>query len=347
MIAKKLNSLKRSILTLISAVVFTLSAIAQSDLDNLIKGSTEDANYLVKGYVTPALNAVGYGLNQGWYNTAKPHKVLGFDLTITAAAISIPSSDLSYRVENSKLSTIDLVTPTPTGGGANVPTIFGSDVAPTYRFRASGSTFQGAPGLNLDVPISGTAIPVPMVQLGIGLPKGTDVKLRFFPSTGLGTGGKDGSVGMFGIGVLHDVKQYIPGVKELPFDLSAFVGYTKLNFDVNLDPTNNPSQKATFATSATTIQGLISKKISVLTFYGGLGYNFIGSDLNVKGTFDLDGNPATKDDRKDNPISISNSTSSASFTAGLRLKLAIFTFHGDYTFQKYNALTLGFGFNVR
>lgn len=346
--------MKRPILTLISAALISFSALAQSDLDNLIKGSTEDANYLVKGYIAPALNTVGYGLNQGWYNTAKPHKVLGFDLTITAAAISVPSSDLTYRVENSSLNNL-AVTPFPGTTGINAPTIFGSSTAPRYQpitkingiAVPSGQPFDGAPGLNLDVPIAGTAVPVPMVQLGIGLPKGTDVKLRFFPSTGLGTGGRDGSVGMFGIGVLHDVKQYIPGVKELPFDLSAFVGYTKLNFDVNLDPTNNPSQKATFASSATTIQGLISKKISVLTFYGGLGYNFIGSDLNVKGTFDLDGNAATTADRKDNPISISNSTSSASFTAGLRLKLAIFTFHGDYTFQKYNALTLGFGFNVR
>ena len=344
--------MKRSILTLICALAFFGAARAQSDLDNLIKGSSADANYLVKGYITPALNTIGYGLNQGWYNTAKPHKVLGFDLTITAAAISIPSSDLTYRVDNSVLQTVYLSSTGPTSppinqanGVADVPTIFGADVTPVYRYEQGGATFNGAPGLNFDVPIAGSAVPVPMVQLGIGLPKGTDVKLRFFPSTGLGTGGKDGNVGMFGIGVLHDVKQYIPGVKELPFDLSAFVGYTKLNFDVNLDPTNNPSQKATFGSSATTIQGLISKKLSVLTFYGGLGFNFIGSDLNVKGSFDVDGSlngPPIVD-----PISISNSTSSASFTAGLRLKLAIFTFHGDYTFQKYNALTLGFGFNVR
>ncbi len=339
--------MKRYLQSLLLLTVMSVTAAAQSDLDNLIKGSTEDANYLVKGYITPAMNVVGYGLTQGWYNTAKPHKVVGFDLTVTVAGISIPTSDLTYRIENSKLSTIDLVTPTPVGGAANVPTIFGSDIAPTFRFRSGGSTFTGAPGLNLDLPVVGTAVPVPMVQLGIGLPKGTDVKLRFFPSTGLGTGGKDGSVSMFGIGVLHSVKQYIPGVKDLPFDLSAFVGYTKLNFDVKLDATNNPGQSATFATSATTIQGLISKKISVLTLYGGVGLNMISSDLNVKGSFDLDGNPSTTTDRKENPISISNSSASPSFTAGLRLKLAIFTFHGDYTFQKYNALTLGFGLTVR
>lgn len=51
--------MKRPILTLISAALISFSALAQSDLDNLIKGSTEDANYLVKGYITPALNTVG------------------------------------------------------------------------------------------------------------------------------------------------------------------------------------------------------------------------------------------------------------------------------------------------
>ncbi|MFM7855673.1 MAG: DUF6588 family protein, partial [Flammeovirgaceae bacterium] len=312
----------------ISTVLISNSAHAQSDLDNLVKGSTEDANYLVKGYITPALNTVGYGLAQGWYNTAKPHKVLGFDLMITAAAISVPTSDLSYVVDNNKLSTIEVVTPAPSGGGANVPTIFGSNVAPTYRFKADGSTFTGAPGLDLNLPIVGTAVPIPMVQLGIGLPKGTDLKLRFFPSTALGSGGKDGNIGMFGIGLLHDVKQYIPRAKKLPFDLSAFAAYTQLDFNVNLDPINSPSQKASFGSSAITIQGLISKKISVLTFYSGLGFNIISSNLNLKGTFDLDGNMATTTDRKENPISVSNSAFSPSFTAGLRLKLAIFTFQG-------------------
>ena len=34
-------------------------------------------------------------------------------------------------------------------------------------------------------------------------------------------------------------------------------------------------------------------------------------------------------------------------TAGMRLKLAIFTLHADYTVQKYDVLTVGFGFSVR
>lgn len=342
----------KKILFALICFVATSAVFAQSDIDNLIKGSAADANYLVKGYITPALNTVGAGLNQGWYNTAKPHKVVGFDLTITASAISIPTSDLTYRVENSSLQNL-AVTPYPSATAIDAPTIFGGPTAPKYQPLTtingvklpSGQPIDGAPGLNLDVPVVGTAVPIPMVQLGIGLPKGTDLKLRFFPSTGLGAGGKDGSVSMFGVGVMHDIKQYIPGVKELPFDLSAFVGYTKLNFDVGLNTSATSSdQKAEFSTSATTVQGLISKKLSVLTFYGGLGYNFYSANLNVKGKYTLDSTLGTT---ITDPIAISASQSGPRFTAGMRLKLAIFTFHGDYTFQKYGALTVGFGFAVR
>jgi hypothetical protein len=335
----------KHILVYLSISLFFTTSFAQSDIDQLIKGSSADANYLVKGYVTPALNTIGFGLNQGWYNTAKAHKLIGFDLTITVSGISIPTSDLTYRVENSQLSNL-AVTPYPATTGIDAPTIFGSETAPVYQplvnKTPSGSTINGAPGLDLKKSGFGF-IPIPMVQLGIGLPKGTDLKLRFFPSTKLGSGGSSGSVSMFGIGVMHDIKQYIPGIKKLPFDLSAFVGYTTLKFDVGLD-SSKPDQKANFTTSATTVQGLISKKFSVITFYGGLGYNFVSSDLNVKGTYTLDSTLGTT--IKD-PISISDSQSGPRISAGLRLKLAIFTFHGDYTLQKYNSFTVGFGFAVR
>ncbi len=326
-------------------MVSTISLFAQDDIDNLIKGSKADANYLVSGYAMPALNAVSIGLNQGWYNTAAPHKLFGFDLTLTMSPVFLSSSDLKYMVNNANLTNVKLVavgsTPVAPTGSAEVPTVFGNDIKPQYQGYVngipSGAPFEGAPGLNLDVPLVGTASPMAMIQLGLGLPKGTDLKLRFFPSTKVGDGG---SVSMFGIGVMHDVKQYIPGVKSLPFDLSGFFGYTSLKMDVGLD-SSDPGKKAIFETTAMTLQGLISKKISVLTLYGSVGYNFNSSSLAVKGTYTT--NSATLVD----PIDISGSPSGARLTAGLRLKFAIFTFHGDYTLQKYNSLSVGFGFNVR
>ncbi len=320
-------------------LVFT-TAYSQSDIDNLIKGSAKDANYLVQGYAAPALNVLGFGLNQGWYNTAAPHKLFGFDLTVTASGISVPTSDLTYRVQNTQLTSIDVITPVPTNGGADVPTIFGANTKPQYQSRTTAEIIDGAPGTDLKSSTPGGMVPVAMVQLGLGLPKGTDLKIRFFPSTKVGS---NGSVSMIGFGIMHDIKQHIPGIKKLPFDLSAFVGYTSLKFEAGLNDLKS-DQKATLETTAITVQGLISKKISVLTLYGGLGYNFNSSSMAVKGTFDLDNAGVAK---VTNPVDFSVSQSGPRITAGLRLKLLIFTFHGDYTLQKYDALTVGFGFNVR
>jgi hypothetical protein len=341
--------MKHLLIVLLVALTFC-TAYSQDDIDQLIRGGKEDANYLVRGYVAPALNTISAGFAQGWYNTAKTHKLIGFDLTLTASAIYYPTSDLTYRVENSSMRNL-AVTPA-TNTFINAPTVFGSSTAPTYQLLDPnstttpkqpliGQTTPGAPGLDLKKEGIGF-IPVAMLQLGIGLPKGTDLKFRFLPNIKIGDGG---STSMFGFGIMHDIKQHIPGIKELPFDLSAFVGYTKFKLDVALDNTA-PDQKANFETNSTTVQALISKKLSVLTFYGGLGYNFNNASLAIKGIFDVDGNnPGTV--TVSNPVDVSVSQSGPRFTAGMRLKLAIVTLHGDYTFQKYNALTVGFGFSVR
>lgn len=304
----------------------------------------------MKGYISPALNTIGAGFAQAWYNTAKPYKLIGFDLTVTASAIYFPSSDLTHKVENSQMTNVQVnVSPSATTF-VDAPTVFGSVTVPVYQLEdplpppngpilpMPGQNIQGAPGLDFAKEV-GTFIPVAKVQLGIGLPKGTDLKFRFYPSTKVGD---NGSASMLGFGLMRDIKQHIPGIKRLPFDLSVFVGYTNAKLDVGLD-SNRPDQKANFETTATTVQALISKKLSVLTFYGGLGYNFTIASLVMKGTYAINNSGKTIK----GPVDFSVSNSGPRLTAGMRLKLFILTFHGDYTFQQYNALTVGFGFNVR
>jgi hypothetical protein len=345
----------RKIYRTLFSLAFLLISFAghsQGDLENALKGAAQDANYIVTGYTSPFLKAMATGINQGWYNTGKPHKTLGFDLTVTVSPVYIPNSDLLYEIDNSQLKQIRLSqthageTVSPTGKG-KVPTLFGPDKEPTYAYTytdptlpAFGTTFSGPPGIDLKNTIKMQALPVPMANLGIGIYKGTDLRLRYIPTIDLGDNGK---INMFGIGVMHDVKQWIPVIKNLPFDLSGFIGYTKLKLETGLD-SSHPDQKAIFNVTGTTIQGLISKKFSVLTVYGGLGYNIAKSTLALKGSYDLDedGNYETKD-----PINVEGSATGPRMTAGLRLKLAVFTFHGDYTIQKYKTLSVGFGIAVR
>lgn len=182
-----------------------------------------------------------------------------------------------------------------------------------------------------------------MAHLGFGLPKGTDIKLRFTPTI---DAGDDATLKLFGIGVMHDIKQWIPGIKLLPFDLSGFVGYTKFKMETYFDPEANPDQRGLFEMNATTIQGLISKKFSILTLYGGLGYNIANSTLAMKGTYDINEDGDISPTEVD-PIDMKFSASGFRTTAGMRLKLAVITLHADYTIQKYKCLTVGFGISVR
>ncbi len=345
----------------IALMVFALSllhsidTLAQDDLDELLKGSLSDANKLVEGYIGPAMRGISGGLNQGWYNTAKPHKTLGVDFTVTTSMMFVPSSEKFYTVDNNQLDKVEITSfdgqPVSPTGSAQVPTIFGPDKTPTYRLRAdptttpptpAGPEFDGPPGLDLKENIKiADALPVPVYHLGIGLPKSTDLKLRWSPTLNLG----DAKYTLFGIGVMHDFKQWIPGIKNLPFDMSAFVGYTKTKLDVDISGTSaGENQRGIVEFKSTTIQGLISKKISVLTFYGGVGYNIGKANVDMTGTYDLDDDGTAE---ATDPVALSFTNNGLRATAGMRLKLAIFTFHGDYTLAKFNALSVGFGINVR
>ena len=327
---KKLRILSTMILSLIAS-----QFISAQDFGDLIKGSAADANYLIKGYTTPAIKTFASGLSQGWYNTADTHKFFGADLTISIAMIGAPSSDKKFTVDNSKLTTIQL--DGTSAGKGTIPTFFGSskNTGQTLSLKSDPSSTTPVPS-GVDIPIS--RIPMPVVHLGFSIPKGTDIKVRFIPTLDLGGSGK---LGLFGVAVQHDIKQWLPGVKELPFSLSALVGYTKFSSEVELDDTNK-ANVGSFDVSSTTIQVLISKKITVLTFYGGVGYDIAKGGLKVKGTYDL-GNSQTVTD----PINFTSTANAPRLTAGMRLKLGPITFHGDYTVKEYSAITAGFGISVR
>jgi hypothetical protein len=325
-------------------------ATAQDDIDAIIKGSIADAKILLEGYVGPGMRGLGSGLNQGWYNTAKPHDKFGLDLTVTTSLVYVPSGEEFYLVDNTKLSRIKLASydgkQIPLNGSAEVPTIFGPDKAPSYTVYDETGTISGSvngpPGLDLENTIKvANALPVPMYNFGLGLPKKIDLRVRFAPTLTF----QDLKFNLLGFGIMHDVGQYLPGVKVLPIDISIFAGYTKMELEQGLNTSASGSdQKAEMSVSSGTIQALISKKLSVLTLYGGVGYNFSNSNIDVKGSYDLDddGTAETKD-----PLALDFATSGVRATAGLRLKLAVFTLHADYTLGDYNALTAGFGINIR
>ena len=81
----------------------------------------EDGKSLIKAYISPLTNSLGSALNNGWYNTAKPHKLGGFDVTITANIVMVPTNAKTFNISESNGGTFS---------GGETPTILGnSDVS--------------------------------------------------------------------------------------------------------------------------------------------------------------------------------------------------------------------------
>jgi hypothetical protein len=337
-----MKSLKGVILTMAMVCIGSTASFAQDDIDQFLKESVVDAEKLVGAYLSPFMNSVSSGLNQGWYNTAKPHKVAGFDITVTVNAMTIPKDELFYQPQKLGLTKVEL---SPTSRDfPNAPTIFGPDREPTFRVKDSGENFQGPAGIDLEGNIGKNWVPVPMAHFAFGLPKGTEIKFRFVPKMSFG---EESQFNLWGLGIMHDVKQWIPGMKTLPFDMSGFVGYTKLKLTADFNEENTENARGIFEMSGLTIQGLISKKISVLTVYGGLGYNMAKSNLAMLGSYDLNEDNDYSDAGEKDPLTLDFAASGPRITAGFRLKLAVLTLHADYTLQRYKSLTAGIGINVR
>lgn len=341
------------ILVLTLLVAGSQTAFAQGDLGELLRGSQADAKYLAEGYISPFLRTYAAGINQGWYNTAKPHKIGGIDFTLSGALVTIPGSDRTFTIDNSRLNNIYLKNAnngggaiSPANGTGQIPTIFGKNPAPTFESKdpgtdipIPGTDFNGPEGTDVFDEYLNGRVPVPVFNAGLGLPKGFELKVRWTPEIDFG----DGQVKMIGFGVMHDIKQHIPGIKMLPFDLSALVAYSKMEIGVSLDE-NDATKRGEFTVQGTSVQAIISKKISVITPYAAIGFGTGTSTLKVKGDYDLndDGVDETKD-----PVSVEEKVVSPRMTAGLRLKLLILTIHADYTLQKYSTLTVGLGLSVR
>ena len=137
--------------------------------------------------------------------------------------------------------------------------------------------------------------------------------------------------------------RYIPFVKRLPFDVSALLAWNDVKSKVFLDSSNEPSQALELNTKTFLFQILASKKLSILTLYGGLGTSSYDVDVNVLGTYKTSLGLSIPED----PIDINYKVSSMRANLGLSMKLLFLNLSADYTLQEYNTFSVTVGFSVR
>jgi len=339
----------------------TLSVNAQiGELGNLMAAGGEDATELLQPYIEPAVNAFGAALGGGWYNTAKPHQLGGFDITFTANVALVPEKFRSFEIDNDKLTLLQLadpldnVSPSIAGDKTDGPQI-------VYNFDEFSQ-----PAFTMPMGLNAKYVPSPMIQAGVGLIKGTELMIRYLPNIPF----EDNEIGLWGIGGKHDIKQWIPGLKRMPIlQISVMYGYTKLHTYVALqvDPDNIgvgslpgsdvsewDNQQLQLTAESHTANLLISANLPVICFYGGAGFVNTKTNLKLIGDYPVvyinETTPSVKVLSDPLDIQIENKEGGLTkprFNAGIRLKFAVVTLHVDYSWANYSVLTAGLGISFR
>jgi hypothetical protein len=344
--------------TYLLAVVMSISTIVNAqvgDVGDLFGSGTENAELLFKSYFSPWINALGADLNGGWYNTASSHKPGGFDLTITMNTSFVPEVDKTFDLNSLGLTNVTFP------NGSNSATAAGvKDGGKQIVY----SPVPGVPAANvsIDAP-DGTGVGfmlMPMMQVGVGLFKETDVSFRYMPKM---TIGNVEDFGLWGVGLKHSIKQWIPGIAKVPvFQLALQGGYTKMSTNIGLDI--NPldigltgtgdysNQELEIEVTSFTMNLLVGASLPVVDFYGGIGFANTEANIALKGMFPVpfDDSGDAKDETNPIDIEVTNSDGNKvkpRVNVGMRLKLGIITFHADYTRANYNLVSGGIGISFR
>ncbi len=340
----------KKILFLVITALVAFGAKAQ-DIGQIIAGSKADANQYLTSYMEPFGKAEILNMGRGWFSTGRVHKLLGFDISVNGQLSTVPIDKQSFVFRNADYSTFKLKNTTITS--AVVPTFEGDgasqklSVSTTINGKPVSYEFDTPNGIRKDFEF----VPLPIIQVGVGLIKHTELKVRYFPKTTF----SNTEIGVFGVGIQHEFSDYLPFIKKVPFlHLSALAAYntTTASYDLTGKGVEGANQRVDLKMSAFTVQGIASVKFAFLEVYTSLGYTTGKADVNLNGSYTItykdQTNPLiTYKETVVNPIALSYNNSGVSNTTGIRLNLLFFKIYGDYTFANYNGFGAGAAFSFR
>ena len=334
----------KKIIILTCLLHFYVVTKSQNQITEFLIGTSEslmhDTESLIESYMNPIGEWFGTGLNAGWYNSAKAHQFPGFDVTAGFHVIHPPSTALYFKPTDLEYLLIN--------NDDQLSTILGPDDNIIELLYTNPVTQENEPLFNAPGGLNWNhALLMPYIQGSIGLIKKTELLFRYAPAVNL----KKLKTGFWGFGIKHDIKQWIPGIKVLPFDLSFIGAYSKLNSKYDFQQSG---QNLSFNVKAFNSNFVMSKKIAFLTPYVGLGYQYSNSDLSLNGDYIINNwnDELGIIEQGADPITLSNpfdfsfgGVSGLKATVGARIKLLLFTIHIDWTKAQYDIFTIGFGLN--
>lgn len=332
-------------LILLMALLAMPLANAQ-DLNQLLISGVEDAERFANDYLAPVTEAGIYSISNGWYNTADAKPLGGFEISIVGniTGFKNKTDKKSFVLDPNDYEFLDFV------DNPGVARPVSTSLGEIDGIRVFVEDENGLAREEFDLP-SGLAaedfnfIPSGYLQGSVGLIKGLEVKARFLPKLKFEDSAE---IGLFGAGIQYEFTKLLPADKILPIAISAVIGYTNLNGEYDFTDASGidgENQRIEADISTWNFSAVVSTKLPVINFYGGLGYITGKSETDVLGEYVVTSGPfqTTYND----PFSVNNDVSGVNANLGFKLKLGFFRINGEYNMAEFNTATFGVNFGFR
>ncbi|WP_027078451.1 DUF6588 family protein [Maribacter antarcticus] len=321
---------------------------AQTSLNNIFAAGLEDAERFTKDYLAPFSESSVYSFSTGWYNTADAKPLGGFEISFVGAVTNHKNKEdkQTFILDPNEYENLNFVqnpgTARPVAsalGDIQGTRVFVEGQFAGVNVREEFELPSGLSAEGLDF------LPSGYLQASVGIFRGTEVKARFLPKIAY----EGASVGLIGFGLQHDFTKLLPADKILPVAISGVIGYTKLDGDYDLSDINlvdGENQRIEADMSTWSFSAVVSTKLPIINFYGGVGYLTGKSQTDVLGEYRVTSGPFASETYTD-PFSIAENFSGVTGTLGAKLKLGFFRLHADYTLGEFNTATVGVNFGFR
>lgn len=180
-----------------------------------------DALFYADKYIIPITDAAVYQASSSWVLSPKKKKTGTVTLGLHANLFFVPKSDRKFKISNDDFLFFELENQTQ----VTVPSALGNDNTTYLIGDLDGNQIriETPEGVNMEM------IVYPYINAAVALPFGTELVARYSTKTKL----KKGYYQVYGVGLQHNVSQYLSKLKEKKIDLAYMFMYS--NEEVSFD----------------------------------------------------------------------------------------------------------------
>ena len=298
-----------------------------------------DLIFLTEQYISPAAEASVYQASSGWYTNFTPKDKFDIEISVQYNSLFIPKKSKTFFV-NENNGTLQNIAVQGSATTAEIPTALGGDDVVVLEGHIGDETFE------FDAPegIGQESVKHGQIQVTIGLWEQTNLIFRYAPNINI----NDVKYTSFGLGVAHNLNQWIKPLRESSFNFGTLITYSSFSVEDEF----NEADLILATINAIEVEGqsfsfnlVGSRSIKQFDFSAALGLTSTKFEYKVGGSNKLDDFDVVG--YLNEPLESLND-SEINFKADLNVNYCIkdFSINTMLTFGQYANLNMGISYNI-